>query len=402
MSQHTAGATDDDPLARADSLVRDLEAAADELDRARERVDEVGEDDLQAVADSYGELTALFDRYEEEVTGDGDFQTFIEFQGKIAELTESLPEDLRHRDVFEEVDDLLQQRRLTESDWERVRAALEPVRADVERLDDRADAREDYRDARFAVERAIGDLAERIDDLTRLERLGDADLDAPTERLRDPIEAYNDAVTDAFDAFRREASAREFLGFLEATEAFPLVPFRSPPADLREFVETHEAGTEPVGQLLEYADYSRSKLDHYVADPDALKRAVGTRQVYLQRLDAEPLTVDWPPPEAATLRFRARELTSVVARFAGGNDGTVDGASDGDADGRSVLVALREVRALPHETDYERLRDSAQARAQLGPDERERLASGAVSDELDACRTAKARLEDALETYPSL
>jgi len=404
MSQHTAGATDDDPLARADSLVRDLESAADTLDRTRERVDEVGEASLQELADAYRDLTALFDRYEEEVTGDGDFQTFIAFQGKIAELTESLSGDLRHRGVFEEVDDLLQQRRLTESDWERVRAALEPVRADVERLEDRAEAREAYGDARFAVERAVGDLAERIDDLERLERLGDADLDAPTERLREPIEAYNDAVTDAFEEFRREAGAREVLRFLDATGAFPLVPFRSPPDDLREFVETHEVGTESVGQLLEYAGYSQSKLDHYVADPDALKRAVGTRQTYLQRLDAEPLTVDWPPAEAAVLRFRARELTSVIARFVDESDAHDDsaGAEGGDDADRSPLVALRAVRALPRETDYERLRDSAQARAQLGAEERERLASGAVSDELDACRTAKSRLEDALETHPSL
>mgnify|MGYP000333175041 CR=1 FL=1 len=401
MSQHTAGATDD-PLATADSLISDLEAASEDLDRARERVAEVGESDLQEVADAYGKLTALFDRYEEEVTGDGDFQTFIEFQGRIAELTENLSEDLRNREVFEEVDDLLQQRRLTEGDWERVRAALEPVRADVERLEEREAAREAYGDARFAVDREIDDLAERIDDLERLERLGDADLDAPTGRLRDPIETYNDAVTDAFEDFRREASARELLRFLETTGAFPLVPFRSPPADLREFVESHEVGTEPIGQLLEYADYSRSKLDHYVAEPDALKRAVATQQTYLERLDAEPLTVDWPPAEAATLRFRARELTSVVARFADETDPSVDGASEGEADDRSPLVALRAVRALPRETDYERLRDSAQARAQLGADERERLASGAVSDELEACRTAKSRLEDALETHPSL
>ena len=104
------------------------------------------------------------------------------------------------------------------------------------------------------------------------------------------------------------------------------------------------------------------------------------------------------------LRFRARELTSVVARFVDESDAHDDsaGAEGGDDADRSPLVALRAVRALPRETDYERLRDSAQARAQLGAEERERLASGAVSDELDACRTAKSRLEDALETHPSL
>ncbi|WP_459193452.1 DUF7118 family protein [Halosimplex sp. J119] len=381
----------DDPRAAADALLADLREASDALDRARDRVDAVGESELRAVADSYEELTTLFDRYEEEVTGDGDFKTFIEFQSQIAAVTEELPEDVRHREVFERVDDLLQQRRLTESDWGKVHSALEPVRDDVARIDDRNEARKQYEDARFAAERRIDALADRIADLESLQRLGDADLDAPTERLRDPIETYNDRVTDAFADFRASASARELLAFVAKTEAYPLVDFESPPADLREYVETHEAGTEPMGQLLEYADYSKSKLDHYVNDPDALKRNVSTQRTYLRRLGPEPLTVNWPPSEAGTLRFRARELTSVVARFADDVEG-----------GEEALVALRDVRELPRETDYERLRDSAQARAQLGPEERDRLASGEVDDELDACRDAKARLEDALDEYPAL
>jgi len=234
-------------------------------------------------------------------------------------------------------------------------------------------------------------LDDRIADLDDLQRLGDADLEAPTERLRDPIEAYNDRVRDAFDEFRRSVSARDFLDFVVKTRAYPLVGFESPPDDLHEYVASHEAGEEPVDQLLEYADYSKSKLDHYVADPEALKRNVSTRRTYLRRLGAEPLTVNWPSPPAETLRFRVRELTSVVARFA-------DDVDDGD----EVLIALRDVRDLPRETDYQRLRDSAQARAQLGPEERERLASGEVADELAAYRDGKEMLEETLAEYPSL
>lgn len=373
-----------------DALLADLREARDELERARERVDEVGENALSELVDWYGELTALFDRYEKRVTGDGDFETFIEFQGKVADVTERLPEDLRHRDVFEDVDELLQQRRLTESDWRQVRDRLEPVRREVDRLDERDEARQRYRDARGAVERRRDALADRVDDLERLQRLGEADLAAPTERLRDPIETYNDRVTDAFEAFTSEAGAREVLALLATTGAFPLVEFRTPPEDLHAYVRDHDAGREPVSQLLAYAEFSRSKLDHYVDDPDALKRSVATRQTYLRRLDAEPLTVDWPPPDAGTLRYRCRELTSVVARF-------VDRV---DAEG--TLVALRDVRDLPRETEYERLRESAQASARLGPDEREALASGAVAEELAACREALTRLDDALDEHPTL
>ena len=391
MSDAAFDPATDDARAAAEALVDDLTDAHDDLQRARDRVDAIGEADLQTVVDTYEDLTRLFDRYEEEVTGDGDFQTFIEFQGKIAAITEELPEDVRRRDVFERVDDLLQQRRLTESDWQKVRSALEPVREDVDVLEARNEARERYSDARFTARGRIEALAERIGELEDLQRLGDADLEAPTERLREPIEAYNDRVTDAFAEFRSSASARDLLAFVAKTEAFPLVPFESPPEDLRGYVERHEAGEEPIDQLLEYADYSKSKLDHYVSDPDSLKRSVSTRRTYLRRLDAEPLTIAWPPVEAETLRFRVRELTSVVGRFADRVD-----------EGEQVLVALREVRDLPRETDYERLRDSAQARAQLGPEERERLASGEVTEELAACREGKELLEDALAEYPSL
>jgi hypothetical protein len=377
-------------VADVDDLVSELADARADLREARERVEAVGEDTLRDLAERYEELDALFGRYEERVTGDGDFQTFIEFQGKVADFTERLPEKCHHRDIFETVDDLLQQRRLTESDWAKVRDRLAPVRRDVERLTDRETARDRYRDARAAVERRREDLADRVDELERLQRLGEADLDAPTERLREPIETYNERVTDAFDRFTSEASARTVLSFLATTRSYPLVGFRSPPADLQTYVEAYDAGTETVSQLLSYADFSRSKLDHYVDEPDALKRNVATHRTYLRRLDADPLTVDWPPPAAGTLRYRCRELTSVVARVAD------------RVDAEDALVALRDVRDLPRETDYEHLRESAQARAQLGPDERERLASGAVADELAACREAAARLDDALSEYPSL
>jgi hypothetical protein len=377
----TSGAPD------AEALVADLQAARESLRRARDRVAAVGESELETLSDRYDELTALFDRYEERVTGDGDFQTFIEFQGKVAEFTEELPEELRRRDIFEDVDDLLQQRRLTESDWQRVRERLEPVREDVDRLDERRQAREDYREARRAVEQRQDELAERVADLERLQRLGEADLDAPTERLRDHVERYNDRVTGAFDEFTDEAGARTVLAWLAKTEAYPLVDFRSPPEDLREYVETHEPGTEPIPELLQYAEYSRSKLDHYVADPDALKRNVATHRTFLRRLDADPLTVAWPPPPADLLAYRCRELESVVARF----------VEDGESD---PLVALREVRALPRETDYGHLRESARARAQLGADERERLASGAVRAELETARAERERLDEALDEHP--
>jgi hypothetical protein len=372
-----------DTTRATDDPVATLRTAEADLDEAIARVEEFGEAELRRLADAYEEFSALLVRYEEPATGDGDFKTFIEFQGNVETFVNRLPEDLLLRETFEECDEHLQQRRLSEADFEHVRSQLQPVADLTARLDEREQAREDYRRARRAVQRRVRELDEHIDDLRRLEQLDDADLDAPTERLRDPIEAYNEAVTGAFDEFRREAPAREVFDFLDATTAYPLVEFSAPPDELREYVETYEPGSEPIPTLLEYAEYSHSKLDHYVGDPDALKRSVGTRQTYLQRLDADPLTVEWPPPPATELRWRCRELTAAVNRFA-----------------PEVVEALREVAALSRETDYERLRESAVAEDELSASERERLRTGAVTEDLEAAVAEREHLESALEEFP--
>ena len=368
----------------ADPVARLERADADRRD-ARERARDVGEDDLRALRGAVDDLRALLDRYDDTAVGDEDFAAFIEFQDRIANFTNGLPADLPERESFEAIDDLLQQRRLTERDFARARDRLDGAAATLDPLEDWEDARERYRDARLAVRRRLDEVDDEIAALERLRRLGEADLDAPVDRLRAPIETYDAAVTEAFRAFRADAPAREVLDLVATTRYFPLAPFRDPPEDLHEFVRTSEAGTEPIPRLLEYADFSRSKLDHYVENADALKRAVATRQTYLERLDAEPLTVGWPPPEAALLRWQCEERISVVGRFA-----------------RDVVPHLRAVRALTRRDDYERLRESAVARDELTETERERLRRGAVDRELAALREERESLADALATHSEL
>jgi len=373
--------------ADTDALVARLRAAADEYETARQRVADAGEQRLQRLSEYYDELAGLMDRYEERSTSDGeadvDMEAFIEYQEKLAHFMEVLPEDIDHYEAFEEVDDIMHQKWLKESDFEEARDALEPVADLVSRLDERERTREAFETARDDVEYRIRDLDERIDELERLTELGEADLDAPVDRLREPIERYNDAVREAFGEFKHDASAREVLAFVAATEPFPLVGYRQPPADLRSYVQNYPAGTETIMQLLEYADYSRSKLDHYVESADALKRNVATHRTYFQRLDGGPLTVDWPPPEAAALRWRCKELVPAVDRL----------------DAETALVALREVRSLTGREEYDRLRNSAAARTQLSDAERERIESGAVETELQRAREQRQRLRDAIEEY---
>ena len=380
MSEHRPTATGDDP---ADELA----AAADALEAARERVAEHGEETVETVADARERATALLKRYEGRATGTGqeNFRKFIEFQDRFGSLVEGLADDLPERDAFEAANDRFDKRRLSDADFERARADLESAETVAGLLDERERARERYRQARRDVRRALEDAKDEIAERERLLELGDADLSAPVEDLREPIEAYDDAVSESFEAFKRESSAREVLDFLAATREYPLVEFRQPPDALREYVREREAGEKSLPDLLKFGRYSNSKLDHYVADPAALKRAVATNETYLERLDAAPLRLDWPPRSAADLRWRIEELVSVVAKFAP----------------EEVVARLREVRALTRDEEwFERLRTAARARQELTDEERERLASGAVEADVENLRERRDRLSNALDERP--
>lgn len=374
MKGAKADAEGDDPAAA-------LRAARSDLADARAAVEDHGEERLEAVRTAYREATDLLDRYEGRATGTGDFAAFVEFQEAFVELVEGLDDDLPARDAFEAANDVLDQRRLDEDDFDRAREALDPAADRVDLLSERAAAEERLEAARRDARRRLRDLGDRIEYLGRLQRLGEADLGAPVERLRDPIESYNDAVESAWTTFKREASASEVFRVVAASEAYPLAAFRGPPTELREYVTTHAAGEESIPTLLKYADYSSSKLSHYVDDPAALRTRVATHRTYLERLDASPLTVDWPPPTAETLRHRAGELVSVTARFAP----------------EEVVAAARRLRTLPDEVAYGRLRETAMARDELDEAERERLAAGDVESELDEARAERDRLEAALD-----
>jgi hypothetical protein len=385
MSSSAASTDDTDVVAQLErARERRQRVEAEIADAAPDTDDPV--DRIEAAANAIRQFDRLFAQYEESATGTGDFGSYVQFQQEIAELVEGLDEEFPRREAFEQAMDVLDQRRLNERHFERAREALAPARELEDLLDRREQAREQYRQARLdAIERR-DELEERIEDLARLQELGAVDLDAPVERLRDPVEAYNDAVRQAYQSFAGDASARELLGLFERASSTPLVDARAPPRDLVEYVREYPAGTDPVPKLLEYADYSASKLDHYVEDPGALRARVATHRTYLERLSADPFTLDWPPVEAGVLRFRTRELLSLVNRFAD----------------EQTIVRLRAVRELPRREDYQHLRTVATALAELDDDQRERVASGAVTRDLQQARQRRDAIEDALEATPAL
>jgi hypothetical protein len=375
--EHTAST---DQSTTADVLDRLADARAAYRD-ADEAIAEVGEETLRTVQDAVERSERLCGRYESDATGTGNFQAFVEFQGKFAELVEGLPDDIPARDAFEAAESAIDKRRLSESDFTRAREALGPARDLAGRLNARTAAREDVAAARRAVSDRIDTIDAEIDELERLRRFGDADLDAPTDVLHEPITAYDEAVREAFDDFRREASARRVLAVIAETDHYPLVDFRPVPGDLLAYVREREVGTETIPTLVRYDDYSQSKLSHYVDDATAFRTGVAVHRTYLDRLSADPLTVGWPPPAAGELRALAGELVSVTAKFAD----------------ESVVARARELRRLATRDDYERLRRAARADAELSDAERDRLQSGAVDAELNRLRDERERLSAALD-----
>ena len=364
-------------LRRADERVRQLRSELEESDVPTERIEEL--------VDAYRSVEAVLERWEERATDWDDFQGYVEFRNDLSETIESLPEDLPERDAFAEADGHVKtggvSSSLDASDFDAARAALSPVRSPVETYEALESARKERRDISRRARRRASDLRDRIDSLERLLELGEADLEAPVERLRDPIEAYNDAVEEAFESFRRERSAREFLSFIERAARTPFVGYDPPRSELLEYVEREPAGEHSIDELLEFAEYSGSKLAHYVDDAGLLKRRVATNRTYLERLSADPLRIEWPPDSAETLWYRTDELVSIVDRIAG----------------ESTIETLREVRSLTGEPAYERLRRTAAANSELSAEERRRLESGAVETELSEVRAELERLENAIE-----
>ena len=378
------GEATDGVAARVDEAEKRIEALEDATRRlasVESEIESVGEDAVIEVADTYRKAIRLLDRYEGSATGTGDFQAYVEFQDKFLGLVEDRDDDTPASEAFAAAGERLDQRRLSESDFDAAREDLAPAGEYVELLDRREDAEEAVGTATRDARLCRRDLDAEIDARAEWLAVGEADLDAPVEELTAPIEAYNDAVRAAFDDFYASASIADVIDFLDRTESFPLVAFQSPPRDLRTFAAESPDADEPIPTLLEYADYTGSKLDHYAEDPGLLQTTVAVHRTYLERLSGDPLTVSLPPPSPGRLRFRARELVSLLGRVAG----------------EDVIAQLRAVRDLTRRDDYRALRRAARAHTELDPDELAAVKSGAAAAELERLRDVRDRLVAALD-----
>ncbi|MFC7186315.1 DUF7118 family protein [Halorubrum yunnanense] len=375
-----SGATaETDPVAEAGEAAATLRERYDELRRLEGRIADLGRERVEAAADTYRRAHRVLDQYEEDAVGSGDFAAYVQFEGEFANAVD-VDDDALAADAFAAADEAVDKKRLSERDFEAAREALDPAGEYVDLLGDRDEALDDYRVARKDAREARKALAARLDELREVAAMADADLDADVDRLREPVETYNEAVRESFAAFYKSASAREAFAFLDRADATPFVDVDVPPTDLADYVAEYEAGEEPLPTLLEYADYSNSKLEHYVDDPGALRTAVAVHRTYAERIDGEPLTLDWPPAAGDALAYEIDELIPLVSRVAG----------------EETVATLRAVRDLARDDEYERLRRAAEVRDALDRPELELVRTGVIDDRVREAERTLDVVEDVL------
>lgn len=383
MSDGVVSANDSiptDPPTAEDAIDR-LRSAAAQREAIEDEIESYGEDAVETAADAYRSATRLLDSYEDTATGTGDFASYLEFQNQFLALVSSLPETIPAREGFEEASDRMDKRRLSEADFAFAREAIEPAGEFVELLESRDEARSAYNEARRDANERLSVLREAKETYAELVELTDLDLTVPVETLREPIDAYNETVTEAFESFKTTHSARELFAFVEATKPFPFVEFQQPPPELLEYIRSADAGERALTELLDLVDYSASKLDHYIDDPGALRTNVAVHRTYLDRLSADPLQISWPPEDAGILRYRLNELATVTRKL----------------DAETIEPHLRTLRLIVREDDYETRKNAATARAELDEETFDRIVSGEIEDDYEAVVTAIDRLEAALD-----
>lgn len=372
-------------MTRNDALITELESAYDAYQSIQSTIGEIGRDRLDELDRLYNRFDTLLSTYKESASGSGreTFEQYIAFQSELETFETSLPEDGLETGVFEDAIDYLDQRRLQESDFEEARVILEPAVDTLGILTERDEARNSFTAAKRAVEQRIDELTDEIDHLQELLAFEDTDFDVPVDQLRSLIEAYNQAVRDDFSSYKSNTSSREFIQFLETTTAYPLIEFPSPPPELVDYLESTEVGTEPTPRVLEYTNYTRSKLSHYVDDPSTFQARIGANQTYLDRLSADPLMISWPPPAPDELHWRIRELTSIINRFAPAE----------------TVRKLNDLQKFSHQDDYLDLRLAARADAALDEQEKQRLTTGELREELETKQRDRDQLQSAVSTY---
>lgn len=363
-----------------ESLLDDTASAYHEVIAAKRDLGELDEATVSELRDAYVLAIDLLDSYEDRATGTGDFGGYLEFRQRFDQFVEELDDGLPFRDRFEQAASDVDRRRLSSGDFAKARGELEEVAEVVEALDRLDEARDRLKARRKRVLAKRSELERRRDRLEELAHLDPTALDVPVDDLREAIDSFNEGVRADHRRFLHDVSVRTVLEVYDHLSYFALLDIEAPPDALVTFFEQHSVGEESVSTVLDYIDYSRSKLEHYVDDAGHFLGEVRPHSPYLEELSSDPFEIEWPPPERDEFRWHLRELRQAVSRF--GSDETV--------------ATLRDLEArCRDETRYTRQRSSAVLREDLGATERDLVIDGEAPDKL-------ARVEEQLESIEEL
>ena len=162
-----------DPVAEAGEAAATLRERYDELRRLEERIADLGRERVEAAADTYRRAHRVLDQYEEDAVGSGDFAAYVQFEGEFANAVD-VGDDALAADAFAAADEAVDKKRLSKSDFEAAREALDPAGEYVDLLADRDEAVDDYRAARKDARAARKALAARLDELREVAEMADS------------------------------------------------------------------------------------------------------------------------------------------------------------------------------------------------------------------------------------
>lgn len=356
----------------------DVETTIETLEDAHAEITSVGVETARSTREYYDRFAALVDRYREEATGTGEFESYVAFQEKMVDLLDRIdPETVYRAEDFEHAIDRFERRIIREKDFRRAERDLSAVRELVETIETAEELQAELEDERGRLESRRRELRSRLRTLEREIQDADRIEDVDPSELVSTIEAYNACVEDEFTEFLHSAPAIEVAGLGQKAADLPLVDVAPPDPAAVELLQSMDLGRETVPTLLEYAGYSDSKLAHYVDDPVEFRRTLP--RAWFETLSADDFSVSMDE-SGAVMRYKLPELIRIVGEFA-----------DEECVGR-----LRKLHTLAETGEYDPMRRAHRVANDLGTTDVETLRERKSATESDL-----ERIEERIERIES-
>lgn len=299
----------------------DVSERIQELKRARQRIEDIGLEKAKKTHDFYSELSETMEEYREDAVGTGDFETYVEFQGILDDLLQRInnsQNEVYRAEDFERVIDGFEKRVIRESDFRRAESRLADVRELAETIDRVREIEKELRYEKGRLERRKSELESRLKRVGRKIDTAKGVSDIDPSPLISIIESYNSSVETDFEEFYNSAPSIKVARLGEKARDLPLADIKPLDKETVEILRRTGMGQKTVSEVLEYADYSNSKLSHYIERPDEFRRNVS--QTWFKLLSADDFKISVETPQNL-IKHKVPELIRIVDEF--GSEETV-------------------------------------------------------------------------------